>query len=74
MLVSDLIAYPKISHLERTRALLLHGAVGNAYGGVVIAMDQGRRLGMAHLGQGESNRSALFDVHEESPQLRLGRG
>ena len=59
---SDLIAYPKIPYLERTRALLLHGAVGNAHGGAVIAMDQGRRLGMSELLQGKADDHCLLDV------------
>ena len=44
----DLICHPEKSHLHRARAVLLDCVVGNAGGSVVIAVDGGGGLVVAH--------------------------
>ena len=71
--ISYLVTHVKISHFKGTRTLHLHRAICYPGGRRIIAVDWGRRLWVAELGQGKLHDVALFDVVEEGTEFGLGR-
>jgi hypothetical protein len=62
VLVGYLVHDPKITHFHGSGALAFYGVIGDANCGGVVAVDRGRRLGMAHFLENQSDDFCFLDV------------
>jgi hypothetical protein len=72
--VVNLIHNPEVAHFHGTGPLSFDSVVGNADGRLVVAMDRGRRLRMAHLLQDDAQDFGLFGIEVQGAKFRFGGG
>ena len=64
LVLVDLVAYPMIAHVYRSRSLLFDGVVGYTIGGRVIGVDKYLFLGITHFMEGSSKYCSFFAIDE----------